>query len=150
MAMTAVVLAGRRGRCHNVENLREGIRRKLVEIGRWYCAAFGGAPHQSSSGSEEPLDDSFSPRGEAFVPYRSGFVLLDSVEAAPKASPSREKLSENRLFGTDFLTDVGVRRRRRSMHLRCPTTFGKFVHPKVFDIAHRSTPTFVHRGGYDP
>jgi len=87
MAMTAVVLAGRRGRCHNVENLREGIRRKLVEIGRWYCAAFGGAPHQSSSGSEEPLDDSFSPRGEAFVPYRSGFVLLDSVEAAPKASP---------------------------------------------------------------
>ena len=29
------------------------------------AAAFGGAPHQSAPGSEEPGADSFSPRGEA-------------------------------------------------------------------------------------
>ena len=29
------------------------------------AAAFGGAPHQSLPGSEEPGNDSFSPRGEA-------------------------------------------------------------------------------------
>ena len=45
-----------------------------------FAAAFGGAPHQSSPGSEEPGDDSFSPRGEAVSP---------------------------RLFGAGGLTDVG-------------------------------------------
>ena len=64
-------------------------------------AAFGGAPHQSSPGSEEPGDDSFSPRGEAFVPYPQlydsrhddevatrGFSLEgEAVMGAPQARP---------------------------------------------------------------
>jgi hypothetical protein len=45
-------------------------------------AACGGPPHQSSIGSEEPMDDSFSPL-------------------------KGEKLSRPRLFGTEVLTDVG-------------------------------------------
>jgi len=35
-----------------------------------YCAACGGHPHQSKIGSEEPIFDSFSLKGEAFAkPY---------------------------------------------------------------------------------
>jgi len=36
-----------------------------------YCAAFGGHPHQSKIGSEEPIFDSFSLKGEAFGENRT-------------------------------------------------------------------------------
>ena len=56
------------------------------------------------------MDDSFSPRGEAFVRHPTVLFYHSKRKLPPKASPLREKLSENRLFGTDFLTDVGDRR----------------------------------------
>ena len=71
------------------------------------AAAFGGAPHQSLPGSEEPGNDSFSPRGEALSRIQGCSFCFERCRPPPKASPLREKLSENRLFGTDFLTDVG-------------------------------------------
>ena len=77
------------------------------------AAACGGAPHQSGKCFGH-FPDSFSPRGEALVVTSALQQQKDCARHGTKASPSREKLSENRLFGTDFLTDVGVRRRRRS------------------------------------
>ena len=64
-----------------------------------------------------------SPRGEKPM-FNIQHVSFEGTmrKSAPKASPLREKLSENRLFGTDFLTDVGVRRRRRSTNI--PYRFG--------------------------
>ena len=57
-------------------------------------AAFGGAPHQSSIGSEEPMDDSFSLWGEALSHIRHFQFYRSRIGLLPKASPSREKLSE--------------------------------------------------------
>ena len=49
-----------------------------------------------------------SPRGEKPLPDAQHLPFYrTSRRFLPKASPLREKLSENRLFGTDFLTDVG-------------------------------------------
>ena len=47
------------------------------------AAACGGAPHQSRTPFGGVLD-SFSPRGEAFVPYWKRFVLFDDVEVTTK------------------------------------------------------------------
>ena len=58
-----------------------------------YCAAFGGHPHQSKIGSEEPIFDSFSLEGEAFG---ENLHLLQKNELRwmrDKASPLGEKLS---------------------------------------------------------
>ena len=57
-------------------------------------AAFGGAPHQSAPGSEEPGADSFSPRGEALSRVRRCSLCCSKCKFLPKASPSREKLSK--------------------------------------------------------
>ena len=46
------------------------FRLNVSRTGTDTAAAFGGAPHQSSPGSEEPGDDSFSPRGEALSVIR--------------------------------------------------------------------------------
>ena len=60
---------------------------------RWHLAAFGGHPHQSKIGSEEPIFDSFSLKGEAF----GGNLHLLQKNALrwirDKASPLGEKLS---------------------------------------------------------
>jgi hypothetical protein len=53
------------------------------------------------------MADSFSPRGEAFVLCPLFFVLSNQIAVTAQASPLREKLSSNRLFGTDLMTDVG-------------------------------------------
>ena len=58
-----------------------------------YCAAFGGHPHQSKIGSEEPIFESFSLKGEAFG---GNLHLLKKNELRwirDKASPLGEKLS---------------------------------------------------------
>ena len=58
-----------------------------------YRAAFGGHPHQSKIGSEEPIFDSFSLKGEAFG---GDLHLLQQNKqrwTQDKASPLGEKLS---------------------------------------------------------
>jgi len=58
-----------------------------------YCAACGGHPHQSKIGSEEPIFDSFSLKGEALrKPYCDPIIRPESIMY--KASPLGEKLSE--------------------------------------------------------
>ena len=73
---------------------------------RCTAAAFGGAPHQSEKCFGH-FSDSFSPKGEALAVTSALQQQKDCAGCGTKASPLREKLSENRLFGTDFLTDVG-------------------------------------------
>ena len=58
------------------------------------AAAFGGAPHQSGPGSEEPGTDSFSPGGEALSFIQRCSFCRNWYEFPPKASPLREKLSK--------------------------------------------------------
>ena len=50
-------------------------------------AAFGGAPHQASIGSEEPMDASFSPRGEALSRIEHASFYCNMCRLPPKASP---------------------------------------------------------------
>ena len=90
-------------------------------------AAYGGSPHQSSIGSEEPMDDSFSP-GRSLCPVSNAFPLYATrLTLLPMASPLRvvlraanhksndcrgqshlnSKQSWTRLFGTESMTDVG-------------------------------------------
>ena len=71
-------------------------------------AAFGGAPHQSSPGSEEPRLDSFSPRGEAFVPYPTFLVLSYQAHFTTKGFSLEGEAGKNRFPKNRFLTDVGV------------------------------------------
>ena len=67
-----------------------------------YRAAFGGHPHQSRIGSEEPIFDSFSLKGEAFggnlPPCTAKRAALDTGQGF---SPRGEAVSP-RLFGTAF------------------------------------------------
>jgi hypothetical protein len=48
-----------------------------------------------------------SPQGEALSRAQRLSKEETGHNVPPKASPLREKLSETRLFGTEFLTDVG-------------------------------------------
>jgi len=58
------------------------LRPNWLSVSDWYCAAFGGHPHQSKIGSEEPIFDSFSLEGEAFgeKPYRCPIGLIGTAE----------------------------------------------------------------------
>ena len=87
--------AQRRNGCPRDRQLRRGeyavsaISRRSVYIAGRTAAAFGGAPHQSSLGSEEPRDDSFSPWGEALSRIHPFPSYTTMCEFAPKASPLR-------------------------------------------------------------
>ena len=48
------------------------------------AAAFGGAPHQSAPGSEEPGADSFSPRGEALSVNERSLFYWNRCGLLPK------------------------------------------------------------------
>ena len=64
---------GRVAKClQRAQNISKifSFRLNVSRTGIDTAAAFGGAPHQSSPGSEEPGDDSFSPRGEALSVIR--------------------------------------------------------------------------------
>ena len=76
---------------------------------RSHLAAFGGHPHQSKIGSEEPIFDSFSLEGEAFGEKFRMVSLIGTGRTLDKASPLGEKLSE-KVPKALFLTDVGHRR----------------------------------------
>ena len=52
-------------------------------------AAFGGHPHQSKNGSEEPIFDSFSLKGEALAANLAMFVLLGAGVLFPKGFSPR-------------------------------------------------------------
>ena len=69
----------------------------------------GGHPHQSKIGSEEPIFDSFSLKGEAFGGSFRMVSLFGTSWMQDKASPLGEKLSE-KVPKALFLTDVGHRR----------------------------------------
>ena len=60
---------------------------------RSHLAAFGGHPHQSKIGSEEPIFDSFSLKGEAFGGSRNLLRKKKQRWIRNKASPLGEKLS---------------------------------------------------------
>jgi len=51
-------------------------------------------PHQSKIGSEEPIFDSFSLKGEAFGENHTAIPYTRPVPIRYKASPLGEKLSE--------------------------------------------------------
>ena len=68
-------------------------------------------PHISHPSVPKSRGMTASPRGEKPCPESNPLPNNETNrKLPPKASPLREKLSENRLFGTDFLTDVGDRR----------------------------------------
>jgi hypothetical protein len=48
------------------------------------------------------MDDSFSPRGEAFVPCPTLFVLSKPVPVSTQGFSLEGEAVKNRLFGTDF------------------------------------------------
>ena len=56
---------------------------------RSHLAAFGGHPHQSKIGSEEPIFDSFSLKGEAFGGSRNLLRKKKQHWIWNKASPPR-------------------------------------------------------------
>ena len=60
---------------------------------RSHLAAFGGHPHQSKIGSEEPIFDSFSLKGEAFGGNSYQLRQNEHRWIKDKASPPGEKLS---------------------------------------------------------
>ena len=57
------------------------------------AAAYGGHPHQSKIGSEEPIFDSFSLEGEAFGRNLNPLQQNEQRRIRDKASPLGEKLS---------------------------------------------------------
>ena len=65
------------------------------------AAAFGGDPHQSAPGSEEPGADSFSPRREALSHVPRACVIRNQVEVTTKGFSLEGEAVMNRLFGTD-------------------------------------------------
>ena len=65
------------------------------------AAAYGGAPHQSAPGSEEPGADSFSPRGEALSVIERSLFYRNRCGLLPKGFSLEGEAVMNRLFGTD-------------------------------------------------
>ena len=65
---------------NTVPGVPSGAVRKHPARRVYQAAAFGDAPHQSAIGSEEPMADSFSPRGEAFVRHPTCSILWHRVE----------------------------------------------------------------------
>ena len=73
--------------------LTDGIRRKYSKSKDIPLPPDGGHPHQSKIGSEEPIFDSFSLKGEAFGRKRNLLQQNEQCWIRDKASPLGEKLS---------------------------------------------------------
>ena len=82
-----------------------------------HCAAFGGHPHQSKIGSEEPIFDSFSLEGEAFGGRRNISDNTDQLGHGTRLLPSGRSCQPPALRNRG-LTDVGHRRRRQRYPLQ--------------------------------
>ena len=117
-----------------------------------YRAAFGGHPHQSKIGSEEPIFDSFSLEGEAFW-QKTALISIEQTASdhgqgfSPRGDTPGWPLLPFGQFTFSCqppalrnrgLTDVGHRRRRQRYPFPCCVDLGR--NENILDIfrAHRA------------